>query len=53
MIFFSYLTDFSYFCTNEKSKSYRIWSERVKNDILKGGVDGFSYFSMIFSYFIF
>ena len=38
-----YLTDYSYFAL----------SEQVINDIFEGGVKGFSYFSLILSYFIY
>jgi hypothetical protein len=52
MIFFSYLTDFSYENFFPKITGY--CQNRSKWDILKGGgVDGDSYFSFIFSYFIF
>jgi hypothetical protein len=53
MIFFSYLIDFSYFLLNFFSKCFRIQSEQVKMTILKEGIDGFSYLSLIFSYFYF
>jgi hypothetical protein len=45
MIFFSYLTDFSYFPLNFLSERCRTLSEyRSKIDLLKGGVDCFSFF---------
>jgi len=47
MIFFSYLTDFSYFPLEKKSESCWTRSEQVKMTILKEGVDGFSYCSLI------
>jgi hypothetical protein len=47
MIFFSYLTDFSYFPLKIVSKSCWTVINRSKMTILKGGVDGFSYFSLI------
>ena len=46
MIFFSYLSDFSYFFP----ESCQI---RSKMDLLKGGADVFIFFSVIFSCFIF
>ena len=49
MIFFSYLTDFIY-CFLKVTGHGQNWSKRT---ILKGGVDGFCYFSLIFSDFIF
>jgi hypothetical protein len=47
MIFFGYSNDFSYFPLRIISQSCWTWSERSKMTILKGGVDGFSYFSLI------
>jgi hypothetical protein len=49
MIFFSYLTDFIY-CFLKVAGHGQNWSKRT---ILKGGVDGFCYFSLIFIDFIF
>jgi hypothetical protein len=53
MICFSYLTDFSdsppIFVLLEVAGQ----SEQVKNGPVERGVDGFSYFSLILSYFIF
>ena len=44
-IFFSYLTDFSYFfCEKEILKVARHGQNMSKMTILNGGVDGFSYF---------
>jgi hypothetical protein len=52
--FFSYLTDFGYFpLIIFFPKVAGHGQKRSKKDILKEGVDGFSYFSLIFSYFIF
>ena len=57
---FSYLTDFSYFPLNFPQappipESCRTWSDQVKNLPFRGGGDAnvFSYFSLIFNYFIF
>ena len=53
MIFFSVLI-LTIFLWKRIIENYRTRSEQVKNDLLeKGGVDGFSYFSLMFSYFIF
>jgi len=53
MIFFSYLTDFSYFCLNKKSKSCRTWSEQVKNDLFERGCRWFQLFFNDFQLFYF
>ena len=64
MIFFSYLTDFSYLPLERNCRKLvntvrtdHKWTTTVRTDhkwtTLKGGVDGFSYFSLIFNYFIF
>jgi len=47
MIFFSFLTDFSYFPLIFSPEN--CWTVRTgkKMTILKGGLNGFSYFSMI------
>ena len=48
MILFSYLTDFSYCPVNLFSESCWTRSEQAKKmTIFKGGVDCFSYFSLI------
>jgi hypothetical protein len=39
MIFFSCLTDFSYFFCEQKSESCRKLSEQLKNDLFEKGVD--------------
>lgn len=51
-LFFSYLTAFSYFPLKNK---FRMLQDSSKMEVLVVGlgVHGFSYFSMIFSYFIF
>jgi hypothetical protein len=49
-LFFSYLTDFSYFPLKNK---FRMLQDNSKMEVLVVGVHGFSYFSMIFSCFIF
>ena len=48
MIYFSYLTEFSCFPLEEKSCS--TGSKQIKKDLLERVVDGFSYFSLMFSY---
>jgi hypothetical protein len=50
MIFFSYLTDFNYFPLERNC-----WKllDTVRTGHLKGDIDDFSYFSLIFSYFVF
>ena len=53
MIIHSYLNDFNYFPLEvELPKVARKSQNRSKIDHLKIGVDGFSYISLIFSYFI-
>jgi hypothetical protein len=44
IIFFSYLTDFSYFPLKQKFWNCRMQSEQVKNDLVERVEDGFSYF---------
>jgi len=44
IIFFSYLTDFSYFCEQKNPKVAGHGQNRSKITCLKGDVDGFSYF---------
>ena len=44
-----YLTNFSYFPTNIAGHG----QNKSKMEVLKRGVDGFNYFSLIFSYFKF
>jgi len=51
--FLRYLTDFSYFPLKKILKVAEHCLNKSKIDLLKGGVDGFNYFSLIFSYFIF
>ena len=54
IIFFCYLTDFSYFSVKKKFlKIVGQIQNRSKMTFWKGGVDGFSYFTLIFNYFIF
>jgi hypothetical protein len=53
MIFFSFLTDFSYFPLKRNCRKLLDSQNRSKIDLLKGGVDGVNYFSLIFNYFIF
>ena len=54
MIFVScYLTDFSYFPLICILKITGHSQNRSKMELFKGDVDGFSYFSFTFSYFIF
>ena len=51
MIFFSCLTDFSYFFLCKKSGSCRKLSEQLKNDHIETGctfVDGFNYFQLFY-----
>jgi hypothetical protein len=45
MIFFSYLTDFSYFPLKKNLKVTGHDVKRSKMEVLKGDVDGFSYFN--------
>ena len=52
--FFQLLYGFQLFSSGEKLlKIDGLGRNRSKIDLLKGGVDGFSCFSLIFSYFIF
>ena len=44
---------FNWFKLFSSGKKLPTHSEMVNNGHLKGGVDGFSYLSLIFSYFIF
>ena len=46
MIFFSYLTDFSYFLCEKKSESSRKLSEQHKNDLFERG---FRWFQLFYS----
>ena len=52
-IFLSYFTDFSYFSVKKKfQKLQDTVRSGEKCSLLKVNVDSFSYFSLIFSYFI-
>ena len=49
----SYLTDFTYFCVNKKSKSCWIWSEQVNNDLFERQCRWFQLFFNDFQLFYF